>query len=44
MIDKEKLKWTIYNIDWITNMAEAIKNRPTSWKNDLIHEWKTASD
>ena len=44
MIDKEKLKWAIYNLDWITIMAEAIKNRPTSWKNDPIHEWRNASD
>lgn len=35
---------SLYKLDWSKILYQAIKNRPTSWKEIPIKEWRNASD
>jgi len=34
----------LYQLDWIKILNRAIKNRPTSWHDPAVREWRNASD
>ncbi len=43
-VEREKIMYAIWRLDWIKIMNTAIKVRPTSWNEDPIREWRNASD
>ena len=40
----QDIKYLLYSLDWISIVARAIKNRPTSWNEHPIREFRNASD
>ena len=41
---RQQIKIEIAQLDWIKILSEAIKGRPMSWGNDIVREWRNASD
>ena len=41
---KRDLKTLLYRLNWIKILDEAIKMRPTSWKENPVTEYRNASD
>jgi len=41
---REKIRLELYRLDWIIILKKAIEARRTSWGEDIIREWRNASD
>lgn len=41
---EDDIKWRLTKLNWIKILDGAIKNRPTSWNDDPVREWRNASD
>jgi hypothetical protein len=45
MNENEEVKLhRLYQLDWIKILDRAIKNRPLSWYEPAVREWRNASD
>jgi len=42
--EQRRLVGEIYRANWIKILSNATKNRPTSWGDDAVREWRNASD
>ncbi len=43
-IEKRELRRILFKLDWKEILYNAIKNRPTSWNENPVLEWRNASD
>lgn len=41
---RERTRLELYRLDWIKILKTAIENRRTSWGEDVVREWRNASD
>lgn len=41
---KGEVKHELYKLDWIKILQQAIEMRRTSWGDDVVREWRNASD
>jgi len=41
---EQKVRDAFRKIEWIKVLSEAINSRPSSWGNDVVREWRNASD
>jgi len=42
--EKEEVVDSLYKLDWIIIMRDAIEMRPSSWNQNPIREWRNSSD